>query len=189
MARKAIPLRMSNDQRRLLETWVRAKTIPQRVFFRSRICLLAADGLSNAAIAEELDTCRPTVSLWKKRFEKQGPDGLTKDAPRGPSPKKMREEKILAIMEATLHMAPLNGDRWTTRTLAKAQGVSNATISRIWKAHGFRPQRRRSSRSSSNGDGKQHVDFVPLFGDAHRGCMSKKPINPEMKKAGKPSDS
>ncbi|MBI5251827.1 MAG: helix-turn-helix domain containing protein [Desulfomonile tiedjei] len=175
-----------------METWVRAKTIPQRVFFRARICLLAADGFSNAAIAQELHTCRPTVSLWKKRFEKQGPDGLTKDAPRGPSSKKMGEEKVRAIMEATLYMVPPDGDRWTTRTLAKAQGVSNATVARIWKANGFKPQRRRTPQTSRNNGAKLRTGVISMFGDSRRGCTSKKPINSEdhlKKGAGKPSDS
>jgi len=142
MARKTIPLSMSIDQRKLLESWVRAKTIPQRVFFRARICLLAADGLTNSAIARELNTCRPTVCLWKKRFENQGPGGLVKDAPRGPSSKRTCREKVRSIMEATFFKTPPNGDRWTTRSLAKAEGVSNATIARIWKANGFKPKQK-----------------------------------------------
>ncbi len=64
-----------------MEAWVRAKTTPQRMALRSQICLLAAEGKSNNAIAQRLGTSRPTVILWRKRFEEQWPEGLAKDAP------------------------------------------------------------------------------------------------------------
>jgi transposase len=179
MARKAIPLNMSRNQRQLLETWVRAKTIPQRVFFRARICLLAADGLPNTRIAQELNTCRPTVLLWRRRFEKNGPDGLTKDAPRGPSPKKIAYEKVRAIMHATLYTDPPQGDRWTTRTLAEAQGVSNATVARIWKAHGYKPQRKRPAHVSQDRAPKVGSGLISPLGNMSLGCASKKPMNHE----------
>ncbi len=182
MARKAIPLNMSRNQRKLLETWVRAKTIPQRVFFRARICLLAADGLSNTAIAQELNTCRPTVLLWKKRFEKQGPDGLTKDAPRGPSPKKIAHEKVRAIMEATLYTDPPNGNRWTTRTLAEVQGVSNATVARIWKAHGYKPHRKKTGHASRSNELKVRSGVMSLLRGVPRGRTSTQSVIPDATK-------
>jgi transposase len=179
MARKAIPLNMSRNQRQLLETWVRAKTIPQRVFFRARICLLAADGLPNTVIAQELHTCRPTVLLWRRRFEKHGPEGLTKDAPRGPSPKKIAYEKVRAIMHATLYTDPPHGDRWTTRTLAEAHGVSNATVARIWKAHGYKPQRKRPAHVSQDSAPKVRSGLMSLLRDMPRGRTSKKSMSHE----------
>src|SRR3989304_2590384 len=60
MWEKAKPLKMTNEQRTTLEAWGRAKTSPQRTVLRARICLLAADGLSNNAIAACLSTSRPT---------------------------------------------------------------------------------------------------------------------------------
>jgi len=86
MRNKTTALPLSVGDRSQLEGWVRAKTSPQRIVFRSRICLLAADGFSNSAIARQLGATRVTVLLWRKRFEEQGPYGLTKDAPKGPHP-------------------------------------------------------------------------------------------------------
>jgi len=51
MWEKANVLAMTDEQRATLEAWVRAKTSPQRTVLRARICLLAADGLANNAIA------------------------------------------------------------------------------------------------------------------------------------------
>jgi transposase len=36
---------------------------------------------------------------------------------------------------------PRAATHWSTRTLAKAQGVSHATVQRIWEAHGLQPHR------------------------------------------------
>ena len=46
------PLGLSAEQRRALEAWISARNTPQKVVFRSRIVLLAADGLPNRRIAQ-----------------------------------------------------------------------------------------------------------------------------------------
>jgi len=50
-------------------------------------------------------------------------------------------EKIKAIVEATLHRTPPDATHWSTRTMAQAMGVSNATVSRVRDAHGLQPHR------------------------------------------------
>jgi len=134
-------LPMTEEQRATLEAWVRAGTTPQRTVLRARICLLAADGLSNNAIAKQLGTSRPTVIQWRARFAERGPTGVAEDAPHGPSAKALPADKVKAIVEATLHTKPKDATHWSTRTMAKAQGVSNATVCRIWDAHGLQPHR------------------------------------------------
>ena len=134
-------LSITEDERKTLKAWVAAKTSPQRTVLRARICLLAADGLPNRAIAKALKTSRPTVVQWRKRFEERGPQGLAEDAPHGLSSRALPAEKIKAIVEATLHTTPPDATHWSTRTMAQAMGVSNATVSRIWDAHGLQPHR------------------------------------------------
>jgi len=141
MWKTADALVMTEEQRRTLESWVRAKTSPQRIVLRSRICLLAAEGMSHNAIAKRLKTSRPTVLLWRKRFMEGGPEGLSEDAPHGPSVRRLDAGRVQQIVEATLHTTPKDATHWSTRTLAKTQGVSNATIARIWDAHGLQPHR------------------------------------------------
>lgn len=141
-------LQMTQEQRKTLETWVRAKTSPQRTVLRARICLLAAEGRSNNAIAQELKTSRPTVLQWRARFAKRGPSGLAEDAPHGPSKKALSAEQVKAIVDATLHTKPSDATQWSTRTMAKAHGVSNATVARIWDAHGLQPHRVKSFKIS-----------------------------------------
>jgi transposase len=132
---------MSAEQRKTLEAWVQAPTTAQRIVLRSRICLLAARGQSNNAIAVQLGVTRPTILLWRNRFAKQGPTGLAEDAPHGRSSRRTKDEVIKAIVEATLHTTPPDATHWSTRTMASKFGVSNATVCRIWDAHGLQPHR------------------------------------------------
>jgi transposase len=141
MWKPAEKLRITEEQRTTLETWTRAKTSPQRTVLRARICLLAADGLPNRIIAKTLKTSRPTVVQWRQRFEEKGTEGLAEDAPHGLSSRALSAQKVKAIVEATLHSTPKDATHWSTRTMAKAMGVSNATVSRIWDAHGLQPHR------------------------------------------------
>jgi transposase len=108
---------------------------------RARICLLAADGVSNNAIANTLKTSRPTVIQWRTRFAAQGPPGLAEDASHGPSPQALPAAKVKALVEATLHTKPHDATHWSTRSMAKAQGVGKSSVQRIWDAHGLQPHR------------------------------------------------
>jgi transposase len=141
---------MTDEQQRTLEAWVRAKKTPQRVVLRSRICLLAGQGLPHTVIARELGTSRPTVFLWTNRFRTQGVAGLAEDAPHGPSSQKLKAEKVAAIVEATLHTTPPDATHWSTRTMAKLQGVGHATVQRIWDAHGLQPHRMETFKLSKD---------------------------------------
>ena len=141
-------LPVTDEQRRTLEAWVAARTSPQRIVFRSRIVLLAAAGMSNRKIASELKTSRPTVILWRQRFAEGGPVALQEDATgRGRKPR-IGAKKIKEIVEATLHTKPEAATHWSVRTMAAAQGVSPATVQRIWDAHGLEPHRVRTFKIS-----------------------------------------
>ena len=112
MWKKADALIMKEDQKKTLEAWIRAKKTPQRTILRSRICLLAAEGVSHNAIAKRLATTRTTVLLWTKRFREQGFPGLSQDAPHGASTRRFDAEKVKAIVEATLHTKPADSTHW-----------------------------------------------------------------------------
>ena len=61
-------LAVAPEDRRELERIVRSGKREQRVALRARIVLGAAAGKSNAALAKELKTSRPTVIDWRARF-------------------------------------------------------------------------------------------------------------------------
>ena len=91
-------LSITEEELKTLKAWVAAKTSPQRTVLRARICLLAAEGLPNRAIAKALKTSRPTVVQWRKRFEERGSQGLAEDAPHGLSSRALPAAKIKAIV-------------------------------------------------------------------------------------------
>jgi len=144
------PLAMTPEQRKTLEAWTQARTSPQRVVLRSRICLMAAEGISNNAISKRLGTSRPTVILWRLRFEKKGPPGIAEDAPHGPSSRRTEAETVNLIVERTLHTRPPAATHWSTRTLAKELGVSHMTVARVWDAHGLQPHRIKTFKMSND---------------------------------------
>ncbi len=137
----AAPLELPEEQRRVLEGWVRAPSTAQGLVLKARIILMASDGFANHAIAKTLGTSRPTVQLWRQRFGKGGLKALTKiEKGRGAKPT-ISPEKIKAIVEATLHSRPAGATHWSCRTMAKAMGVSPDTVNRIWRAHELQPHR------------------------------------------------
>src|SRR5712691_10104886 len=97
----ADPLPISAEQRRTLEAWIAARNSPQKVVFRSRLVLMPSTAMANRRIAQDLNTSRPTVILWRQRFLKSGPAALTEDAPgRGRKPQ-IATQKIKQIVDAT----------------------------------------------------------------------------------------
>ncbi len=136
--------------RRLLETWVRAHNAPQSVARRCQVVLLAADGLANNAIAKALGISRPTVLLWRERFAGGGPPALVQDAPGRGRPRVITAATVKRIVKATTQTTPPAATHWSCRTLARAQGVSPATVRRIWDAHGLQPHRTRTFTLSTD---------------------------------------
>ncbi len=139
MSRVAEPVKLSDVERATITRWVRGKTIPHRLVQRARIIQQAADGVLNQDIAVEVQVSRPTVQLWRQRFLALRLEGLKKDAPRPGRIPRIPDQKIRAIVEATLHSQPPNATHWSTRSMATASGLSAATVRRIWKQHNLKP--------------------------------------------------
>jgi transposase len=123
---------------------------PQSVAVRARIVLLAGEGESNSQIARALGVSRPTVILWRARFAEGGAQALSATKPgRGRKPA-ITAAKIKAIVEATTQTTPPGQTHWSCRTMAKAHGVSPASVQRIWDAHGLKPHRVRTFKLSND---------------------------------------
>jgi len=134
-------VRIDDNQKKRLRFLTGSGKTPQKVALRARIVLLASEGVPNNAIAARLGTTRPTVLLWRNRFQKVGAQGLLKDAARPGRKKTISHDVVKRIVEATLHTTPPAATHWTTRTMAKAQGLSHMAVQRIWKQHGLQPHR------------------------------------------------
>ena len=107
---------------------------------RSRIVLLAADGVSNTEIARRQGCSLPTAGKWRQRFLDGGLDGLL-DEPRPGTPRKLSDRQVEQVLTRTLESQPEAATHWSTRDMAKATGLSQSTISRIWRAFSLAPHR------------------------------------------------
>jgi transposase len=117
------------------------------VVLRSRIVLLAAEGLQNKQIAAALKVAPRMVALWRGRFIEHGIEGLLQDAPRpGRTPTICRA----SLIDKTTQSIPANATQWSTRTMAREMGISKASVSRIWRASGLKPHRVESFKISND---------------------------------------
>lgn len=134
------PLILSKEQRVTLESWVRRRNSAQALAQRSRIVLACAEGKSNTAIAHAEKCSLPTVGKWRARFLEHGIDGLL-DEPRPGAPRKVTDHQVEAVIVKTLETQPRGATHWSTRSMAQTSGLTQTTVSRIWRAFGLQPHR------------------------------------------------
>jgi transposase len=136
---KSVPVALTAEERQVLERITRSRIASQGLALRSKIVLACADGAPNSAIARDLRVSRTTVIKWRSRFLAAGMAGLS-DAPRPGAPRKITDKQIEVVIAKTLE-EPRSGcnGRWTTRSLAAATGISQSTVSRIWRSFGISP--------------------------------------------------
>jgi len=164
--RRACEIRLTVEDKATLERWSRSRSTEARLVERSRIILLAADGLENKGIAAEVGVTRATVSRWRNRFAGRGIPGIEKDAPRGGRPPKTRDRLVRKIIEMTTQQKPANATHWSTRTLAEVLGTSRSMISRVWRANGLKPHLVRTFKVSNDPKFVEKlVDVVGLYLD------------------------
>ena len=148
MPRAAPPVNLTEPDRQELERWGAAHRTPQQVAQRCQIVLAAARGQENQLIADDLGLNSKTVALWRKRFVREGSDCLWEVAEgRGRKPT-LTAEAVQRIIDATLQTKPAGATHWSCRTMAKAQGVSKATVNRIWQSHQIKPHRTKGFKLS-----------------------------------------
>jgi transposase len=137
--RVARPIALDPEQRLLLEQQSRARSLPARQVERARIALRAADGWQDKEIAAEFGITPEKAARWRNRFLDGGFAALQKDAPRPGRPRTVPAAKVKQIVDKTTQEKPDPATHWSTRTMAAAVGVSEATVRRIWHAHGLKP--------------------------------------------------
>jgi transposase len=128
--------------------------------------VLAGDGEPNTAIGARVGVSPTTVKAWRERFGDEGLKGIGRVRPgRGRKPQ-ISQEKVAEIVHATLHETPPGETHWSCRSMAKAQGVSPATVQRIWSARGLKPHRVKTFTLSNDKHFEDKlVDIVGLYLD------------------------
>jgi hypothetical protein len=125
---------MTAMERAQLLRWSRMRTSPHRLVVRSRIVLMAADGVEHREIARRLHVAPATVRLWRRRFDREGPAALVRDAPGRGRKRGMSRGAVVGVLRAMLDNHPLPRG-WTARSLAIHVGTSAATVWRVWKRY------------------------------------------------------
>jgi transposase len=162
--RTAPAILLNPEQRTALERLARARSEPARVVERARIVLLAAIGLENKQIARRMGIMPETAARWRRRFLEGGTAVLHKDAPRAGKPRTITDRRVKRVVEMTLREKPANATHWSTRTMAQATGISEASVRRIWRAHGLKPHLVRSFKLSNDPEFVEKLqDIVGLY--------------------------
>ena len=130
MIPKAALVRLSPEDRVVLEARVRAPTSEQRDVLRARIVLLADEGRSTRSIARAVKVMPRTVSLWRGRYAREGLAGLAEKPRPGPPAKYGAEtgRRILAVLDRP---PPAGFARWTGPLIAAELG--DVSAQHVWR--------------------------------------------------------
>ena len=157
-------LPVDDGQRQVLERVARSGVAAHREVARARALLLAGEGVANTQIAAQVQVSPTTVKAWRERFAEEGLNafgGVRAGRGRKPS---ISSEKVAEIVRATLNDKPEGETHWSCRTMARAQGVSPATVQRIWSARGLEPHRVKTFKLSNDKRFEEKlVDVVGLY--------------------------
>jgi transposase len=160
----AAPLTIGAAQMQQLEALVRAGTTTQRLAQRCRVILLAGQGVSNRAIAQQTGLSRPTVLATRAAFTRGGMEALRQRPPRQRAGRRLTPEVEQRILDTSLKTRPLAGTHWSVRTLAKHLGVSRMMVQRVWQRHEIQPHRVEKFKLSRDPQFDEKVrDIVGLY--------------------------
>lgn len=141
---------LNSEQKEMLEAQARARSAPARRVERARIVLLAASGLQDKQIAARLRITPEKAARWRNRYLDGGLQALDKDAPRPGRTPTITGRKVQEIIRKTTQEKPELATHWSTRSMARAVGVSEKSVRRIWHRHGLKPHLVRAFKVSND---------------------------------------
>jgi len=100
-------------------------------------------------VARHERVCRLTVGKWRRRFVLKRLDGLLDD-PRPGAPRKISDAQVERVVIRTLESLPKDATHWSTRSLARACGMSRMAVHRIWQAFMLQPHRTETFKLSTD---------------------------------------
>ena len=140
MGRPKALLVLTTVEQETLESWGRRARTAPALARRARIVRASARGLDNQAVAKKLRVSPQMVGRWRARFIAKRLDGLV-DEPRRGAPRTVGDAQVEDVVIRTLETTPRGATHWSTRTMARATGLSHVTVARIWHAFGLQPHR------------------------------------------------
>ena len=166
MARVAQPIAPTDAERRELERMVRMPSEQRRYAERAGTVLLAAAGLSNVAISEQLRIPVNRVSRWKCRFVQGGVEAL-RDRPRSGRRPRYGHDALLKIVDTAVH-PPEGRTHWTVRGLAdhlaQEVGIRKSQTHKVLKDMDIKPHRVEQWLNSTDPDFEaKQAEVVGLY--------------------------
>jgi transposase len=157
-------LTLTDDEREALQRLARRVRTNRDLATRAKIVIACAeDGVSDLVVAEKLHISNKTVGKWRNRFIERRLEGLL-DEPRPGAPRKYTDEDVEKVVVQTLEAKPKGRTHWSTRSMAKAAGMSPATVGRIWRALRLQPHIVRGFKISNDPQFVEKVrDVVGLY--------------------------
>lgn len=164
--RTEISFTVNPADRRRLEEVVRDRNAAQKHVWRATIILLSADGVGTTGIMRRTGKSKTTVWRWQERFMEAGVDGLLRDKTRPSRIPPLGPEVAKRVAALTLTDPPAETTHWTAAMMAKAAGISESAVRRIWRSYGLQPHRFRQFKLSNDPNfvGKLR-DVVGLYVD------------------------
>jgi hypothetical protein len=132
---KIEPITITASDHDELERLVRDRNTAQKVVWRARIVLLAAEGLQAGAIVAATGKSQLTVRRWRRRFMAKGVEGLLKDASRPPRRKPLTAEQIAEVVHMTLHTKRKRYFVTTPQAALAAALISNVVSAALVSSH------------------------------------------------------
>jgi DNA-binding GntR family transcriptional regulator len=130
---------LTEDERAALLRWARSRTSSQSRALRARIVLACEEEPTSTAVAQRLGISRDMVGKWRARFLAERLDGLD-EQPRPGRPRTADDDTVAHALVRTLTAPPPGAGRaWSTRSMAAETGLSQSTVSRIWRTYRVRP--------------------------------------------------
>jgi len=129
---------IKSEDKIIFEREIRKRDIPKWKYHRYMIILRLGEGHTYLHISSQLGVDQKTISLWKKRYEKNGISGLS-DSPRTGRPKKISPKDEAKILALVMEKTPPGKTHWTTYDLASKTGFSQTSICQILRRNHVKP--------------------------------------------------
>ncbi len=116
---KTPKLKLKQEERKLLQEYLKKGTKKARAISRANILLLLDEGWEIITIAKMLNVHRQKIWRTKKRFFEEGLEKSLEERPRSGQPRKYTLKHEADIIAEACTNAPKGRKRWTVRLLAK----------------------------------------------------------------------
>ena len=160
---KSFTVKLSEEEREVLNTYARSRSLPHALVRRAKIVVMAADGLPNGTIAEKLDVSNPTVTNWCRRYIADGIAGLY-DLPPGHRRRTYDDDEVARLMQKALAERPEGATHWSTRSFARARALEeyrSPVFHAVWDPAASQPHVQTVDRPLLRRRGTRYCRFVP----------------------------